>query len=137
MSGRWWCGRAAAVAALVLATSACGSLDERRDDVTAEVTAFEQALGADEFARMCAALAPETLEELEQSGKSPCEQAIGEAELTEAGAVRRVDVYGDQARVVLEKDTVFLSHFPTGWKVTAAGCTPREGRPYQCELKGG
>ncbi|MDQ0847108.1 hypothetical protein [Streptomyces sp. V1I6] len=137
MSGRWWRGRAVAVVALVFMTSACGSLDERRDDVTAEVTGFEQALGADQFARVCAALAPETLEELEQSAKSRCEQAIGEADLTEAGVVRRVDVYGDQARVVLEKDTVFLSHFPTGWKVTAAGCTPREGRPYQCELKGG
>ncbi|ALC18845.1 hypothetical protein ACH46N_06095 [Streptomyces pristinaespiralis] len=136
MSGRWW-GRAVAVAALIVTTSACGSLDERRDDVTAEVTGFEQALGAEQFARVCAALAPETLEELEQSARSSCEEAIGEEDLTEAGAVRRVDVYGDQARVVLDQDTLFLSHFPTGWKVTAAGCTPREGRPYQCELKGG
>jgi hypothetical protein len=39
--------------------------------------------------------------------------------------------------VVLERDTVFLSRFPTGWKVTAAGCVPRPGRPYQCAVKGG
>ena len=34
-------------------------------------------------------------------------------------------------------DTVFLAHFPTGWKITAAGCRPRPQRPYQCEIKGG
>ncbi|QZY20220.1 hypothetical protein [Streptomyces decoyicus] len=90
---------------------------------------------------MCAALAPATNEELEQSAKSGCVQAIGQAiheqELPAAGAVQGVDVYGDQARVLLEQDTVFLAHFSTGWKLTAAGCRPRPQRPYQCEIKGG
>lgn len=125
------------MAALIVTTSACGSLDERRDHITVEVTGFERALVAGQFSRVCAALAPQTLEELEQSARSSCEKAIAEEDLTDAGAVRRVDVYGDQARVVLDQDTVFLSRFPTGWKVTAAGCTPRDGRPYQCELEGG
>lgn len=53
------------------------------------------------------------------------------------GRVRHVDVYGNQARAVLAADTLFLSRFPDGWKVTAAGCEERPDKPYQCEIKGG
>ncbi|MEV5886330.1 hypothetical protein AB0L74_27060 [Streptomyces sp. NPDC052020] len=62
---------------------------------------------------------------------------MSEQQLPQAGAVRTVDVYGGQARVVLGHDTVFLARFPAGWKVTAAGCRPRADQPYQCEIKGG
>jgi hypothetical protein len=132
----------AAGALVALATaSGCDTLSARSDEVTAEVIRFERALVAGQSGRLCAALAPATKEELEQSAKSGCVQAIGQAiqeqELPAAGAVRGVDVYGDQARVLLEQDTVFLAHFSTGWKLTAAGCRPRPQRPYQCEIKGG
>ncbi|MFE9773308.1 hypothetical protein ACFYOV_16820 [Streptomyces sp. NPDC005931] len=126
---------------VVAAAGACDTLPERRDEVTGEVARFEEALGARRYDQLCAALAPATREDLEQTAGSPCGEAIGgvvEAqELPMGGAVRGVDVYGDQARVVLERDTVFLARFPAGWKVTAAGCRPRPERPYQCELKGG
>ncbi|MEV7996398.1 hypothetical protein AB0O67_32265 [Streptomyces sp. NPDC086077] len=122
----------------LVSVSACGSMSGRRDGVTHEVQRFERALDADQYERLCTALAPATREELEQSAQGGrCVQVIGEQGLPAAGAVRGVDVYGDQARVVLEHDTVFLAHFPTGWKVTAAGCLPRPQRPYQCEIKGG
>ncbi|MFE9623630.1 hypothetical protein [Streptomyces sp. NPDC006527] len=136
MSGRWF-RSGIAVAVALLSVSACGTLSERRDGVTQEVARFEQALDAGQHERLCAALAPATREELEQSAKMRCEQAIGEQQLPAAGAVRGVDVYGDQARVVLEHDTLFLAHFPAGWKVTAAGCLPRPQRPYQCDIEGG
>ncbi|MYS88622.1 MULTISPECIES: hypothetical protein [Streptomyces] len=126
------------VAVVVLVTAgACGTPSERRDSVTAQVTRFERALDTGQRERLCTALAPSTREELEQSAKRSCAQAIGEQGLPAAGAVRRVDVYGDQARVVLEHDTLFLARFPAGWKVTAAGCRPRPQRPYQCEIEGG
>ena len=32
---------------------------------------------------------------------------------------------------------LFLSQFPDGWKVVAAGCIPQPGRPYQCTVEGG
>jgi hypothetical protein len=32
---------------------------------------------------------------------------------------------------------VFLAAFPGGWRVVAAGCTPRGDRPYDCTLQGG
>lgn len=140
MRGPWYRPWLSALAVL-FAVSACGTLPERRDDVTAEVSRFERALAAGQHEQLCAALAPTTREEWEQSAKSPCEDAIGQAiddrELPAAGDVRGTDVYGDQARVILERDTLFLAHFPTGWKVTAAGCQPRRQRPYECEIKGG
>ncbi|MFF5158028.1 hypothetical protein ACFY3N_17600 [Streptomyces sp. NPDC000348] len=137
MPRRWYgSGAAAGVVAVAVLTS-CGATSGRSDRVTEDVTRFESALRAGRHAYLCAALAPSTRQELEQSAGSRCEQAVGEQKLPPAGAVRGVEVYGGQARVVLEHDTVFLARFPTGWKVTAAGCRPRPRQPYQCEIKGG
>lgn len=86
---------------------------------------------------MCASLAPDTRSELEDSKKAACAAALAADELPPGGPVRTVDVYGRQARVVLASDTLFLSQFPSGWKVVAVGCTPQPGRPYQCTVKGG
>jgi hypothetical protein len=33
-------------------------------------------------------------------------------------------------------DTLFLTKVAGGWRVSAAGCTAREGRPYDCEVSG-
>lgn len=122
---------------LAVAVSACGSLSDRREDVGETVARFEEALDSGRHAYTCAALAPRTREEVEQSAGSRCEQAVGEQQLLSGGGLRQVDVYGDQARAVLAEDTLFLSRFPTGWKVTAAGCAERPKQPYQCEIKGG
>ncbi|MCX5269381.1 hypothetical protein [Streptomyces sp. NBC_00199] len=123
--------------AIVVTVSSCGTPSGPRDRVTADVARFEQALAAGQDAYLCAALAPSTREEVEQAAKGRCERAIGGEDLPAAGTVRRVDVFGDQARVVLEDDTLFLARFPDGWKVTAAGCQPRPQQPYQCAIKGG
>ena len=67
----------------------------------------------------------------------PCAQGIKDANLPSAGRVISVDVYGQDAMVRLEHDTLFLARFGSGWRVTAAGCTPQEqDRPFSCELKG-
>ncbi|MGA5504006.1 hypothetical protein [Streptomyces umbrinus] len=71
------------------------------------------------------------MEELGLSAASPRAQALREEPLPVGGAVRRTDVYGSQARAVLSADTLFLSHFTSGWKVVAAGCEPRSQEPYQ------
>ncbi|GHG61291.1 hypothetical protein GCM10018779_28970 [Streptomyces griseocarneus] len=121
---------------LAVTATACGSPHERRDDAHAAAVRFEQALGAGRTAVLCAALAPGTREEVEQSAEGPCDRAVERDKLPAGGAVRHVDVYGDQAQAVLEHDTVFLAHFDDGWKVTAAGCEPHGEEPYQCEIKG-
>ncbi|XVQ89797.1 hypothetical protein ACQP2K_21000 [Microbispora siamensis] len=52
-----------------------------------------------------------------------------------AGAVRGVDVWGDEARVRVDGDTLFLHRFPDGWRVRAAGCEPHPEQPYECEVE--
>ncbi len=68
----------------------------------------------------CVAPAPGTRDELEHSSELPGARALPEAGLP-----------------LTDRDTLFLSSVPGGWKVTAAGCTPRPERPYQCRIKGG
>ncbi|WKX68931.1 hypothetical protein [Streptomyces sp. XD-27] len=129
---------ASVLAALVLVGGAgCATLGERRSAARAAALGFERALLAADGAAACAALAPETREEVARSAESRCREAVLAEELPAAGAVREVDVHGRQARVVLASDTLFLSRFRAGWKVVAAGCVPRPGRPYQCTVKGG
>ena len=122
-----------AVAVLVVAggVGGCGTVAERRDDVRDTTAVFEQALVEGAYDRVCAVLAPATVEELEQSAGSPCAKAVSEESLTPGGAPRRTDVYGNQARAVLSSDTLFLSRFTSGWKVVAAGCEPRPGEPWE------
>ncbi|MFC7794786.1 hypothetical protein [Streptomyces cinereoruber] len=85
----------------------------------------------------CAVLAPDTRSELEETEKKACPVGIAAEQLPAGGPVSTVNVYGRQARVVFKSDTLFLSRFPDGWKVVAAGCVPESGRPYRCAIKGG
>jgi hypothetical protein len=82
-------------------------------------------------------LAPETRRELERSAELPCDRALLKEDVpTDGGQVRTVDVYGDQARVVFARDTVFLASFSAGWRITAAGCVFRGDQPYDCVIRG-
>ncbi|NYI04829.1 hypothetical protein [Allostreptomyces psammosilenae] len=138
--------RHASVAAVALAASlaltACGGLDQRRQAAAEAATAFAVALRAGDGPAACALLAPGTTEELESEAEAPCATALPEEELPvpadPAVTVRRVDVHGRAARVVLADDTLFLASFDAGWRVTAAGCQPRRpDRPYDCRIKAG
>ncbi|MEU8984383.1 hypothetical protein [Streptomyces sp. NPDC048309] len=115
----------------------CSTLGEREAAASRAALRFEESVRQADGTRACAALAPETRQELEESAKMACAKALFEEQLSHAGAVRGVQVYGQQARVVLNTDTLFLSAFPAGWKITAAGCVPRPHQPYQCQVKGG
>ncbi|WP_245769740.1 hypothetical protein [Streptomyces indicus] len=135
--------RSAVTAAVLVATGAtaftatgCGAVDGRRDAARAAAVRFEEAVRARDASALCAALAPGTRQELEHSAEAACAASVLEEDLPYGGFDRRVDVHGRQARVVLEKDTLFLSQFPDGWKVVAAGCVPQGGEPYQCTVKG-
>ncbi|SOE58791.1 hypothetical protein SAMN05446589_1420 [Streptomyces sp. OV198] len=136
MAGRA-CGVTVSVLLAVGTVGGCGTVAERRDDVRDTAAVFEQALGEGAYDRVCAVLAPATVQELEQSSESPCAKALNDQSPPPGGAVRRTDVYGNQARTVLSSDTLFLSHFTSGWKVVAAGCRPQPQQPYQCRIKGG
>jgi hypothetical protein len=131
------CWRWTALVALAACLAGCATLGERETAASRAALRFATSVREADGPRACAALAPETRQEVEQSAESPCPEALLQEDLSYRGRVRSVDVYGQQARVVLDSDTLFLSHFPTGWRVTAAGCEPRPQRPYQCQVKAG
>ncbi|GHG99459.1 hypothetical protein GCM10018780_26180 [Streptomyces lanatus] len=132
-----WRSSGLAAVACVVCLSACGTLGEREAAASRAAVRFEESVRRADGARACAALAPGTRQDLQQSAKTSCAEAFVQEQLPPAGAVRTVQVYGRQARVVLADDTLFLSAFSSGWKITAAGCVPRPHKPYQCRIKGG
>ena len=62
---------------------------------------------------------------------------ILEEEPPEPGPVERSSSFGTMAEIAYAADTMFLTEFPGGWKVMAAGCAPVPGHPYDCRLQGG
>jgi hypothetical protein len=98
---------------------------------------FTRALSAGDDAGACSLLATETKAQLEQAAGKPCAEAIAEEDLTGADAVEDVATFGTMAQVRFAGDTVFVAQFSGGWKVFAAGCSPVQGKPYDCRLQGG
>ena len=121
-----------AVAALgVAGTAGCAAAAEPA--VSAAAGQFGQAVGRHDGAAACALLTDDARRDTETFGRN-CAAQVGD--LPDPGAVQQVEVWSDAAQVRLTGDTVFLLHFPDGWRVSAAGCTPQEGAPYQCEVRG-
>jgi hypothetical protein len=123
--------------ALLLTVTGCTSAGDRADAAADVATRLLSAVASNDGATACATLAPETQAELEQSARKSCAEAILDEDLPAPGTVTGADVYGQWAQVRLTSDTLFLATFPGGWRVVAAGCTPRAERPYDCVLQGG
>jgi hypothetical protein len=132
--------RAASVAAFVavaLSATSCGSLSPNPSAAAQAATAFRSDVQRSDGAAACGLLAPETRHEVVQSAGKPCAIAILHEGVSGGRASPvHVDAYGQAARVVYADDVVFLADFPAGWRLTAAGCTARVDRPYDCSLKG-
>jgi hypothetical protein len=122
---------------LLGAMSGCGGAQARSADASAVVEKFERAVHGGDAAVACTLLAPQTRSDLEDSAQVRCDAALKEEQLPDGGAVRDTAVYGQQAVITLQGDTLFLSQFPGGWRIVAAGCVPEAGKPYQCQVKGG
>ncbi|GIF78320.1 hypothetical protein [Asanoa siamensis] len=125
-----------AVAGSVLALAGCGGPGGREDAAAAVAVRLLDSVARGDGAGACATLAPETLADLEKSADQPCAQAVLDEDLPAPGQVTTTNVYGQWAQVRLDTDTVFLAVFRGGWRVVAAGCEPREGKPYDCTLQG-
>jgi hypothetical protein len=121
---------------LFIALTGCAGAGTRGADASELAVEFEQALVAGRVHVACKLFAPETRSELEESAQKECPAALSEEALPDGGTVQRAEVYGRQAMIILQRDTLFLSQFPAGWRVVAAGCVPESDRPYQCTVKG-
>jgi hypothetical protein len=130
---------AAGVVVLVAATTltGCASLSPDASAAVDAVESFHAAVAAGEGSAACDLLAPAATEELEQAQAAPCPDAVLAADLTPGGEAVESHAYGRQAQVVLTDDVVFLTVSGGRWLVTAAGCTPRPERPYDCEISEG
>jgi hypothetical protein len=113
----------------------CSSLGPDSSGAAAVARAFHAAAAAGDGSAACARLSARVADALAQSEGS-CEQAVLAADVPAAEQVRSVQVWGGRGLVVLDHDVVFVAEFDGGWRVTAAGCSPRKDRPYDCTLKG-
>jgi hypothetical protein len=120
----------------MLVLTGCAGVGERGDAAGSAALRMLTAVESEDGPAACAILAPDTLAELEESAQKRCAEAILEEDLPQPGEVTGAEVYGQRAQVRLTGDTVFLAVFPDGWRVVAAGCTPRGDRPYDCALEG-
>ncbi|MFB7583243.1 hypothetical protein ACFXHD_04355 [Streptomyces hydrogenans] len=99
---------------------------------------FQTALSQAGSGRACALLAPQTRQEVASDAgdcaKGPAQEQPPVTAGDAADAV--AEVHGRQAMVRLSGDALFLSQFDAGWKVVAAGCTPRPDTPFDRKFKG-
>ena len=120
---------------VVMMLAGCGG--SRTDAATHTVLAFARATAAKQGGAACALLSPAVADAVAQDAGTSCAAAVLRDGLPRPARIVRAQVFGHQAYVVTADDSVFLSQFPQGWKVIAAGCTPRGEKPYDCLVSGG
>ena len=126
--------RALVVGTGVLAlTTACAA--PGTDGVTRAADDWLAAARAKDATTLCRLLTPAAAESA-VTGDQTCPQAVGDLRLPGAGPVGQVEVWSDRAQVKAGADTLFLTKIDGDWRVSAAGCTARPGRPYDCEVSG-
>ncbi|HYJ66639.1 MAG TPA: hypothetical protein VEX15_03140 [Nocardioidaceae bacterium] len=125
--------RLASALAVASLLTGCGSAGAAPQSVASE---FYQAVADEQASAACDLLAPQTRSELEQSAHAPCAEALIRQDLPTVGAPMATERFGNQAQVRFDGETAFLAEFDDGWKIVAAGCTPRDPLPYDCVLEG-
>jgi hypothetical protein len=125
-----------AILASTTVISGCSALNPGTEAAVNTVQRFHDELAAANTGQACALLAPTTIEGLEEKETGSCPDKLAQLSLPPSGAVTESRAYGRSAQVLLQDDTVFLTRSGNKWKITAAGCTPRGQRPYDCKLKG-
>ena len=127
--------KVAAVGAAALLLTGCGH--GATGGPSRAALGFATAVAAHDGATACGLLAPATRAQLESSQKQACAKAVLGQDIPSSTSVREAEQYGGEARVVLDKDTVFVSRFSIGWRVVAAACKDRGAKlPYDCQLSG-
>jgi hypothetical protein len=122
----------------VLGVAGCGRGDDRAA-VRAVTARFFAGLSSQEGRAACAQLSLSTRAQLQSQEQKACSKAVTALEL-QRGAVMRVEIYLRSAAVELSSgETAFLDQGKQGWRLSAVGCRPENGkpadRPYDCELE--
>jgi hypothetical protein len=133
--------RAMSVTALVvclLAGAGCGTKDDERS-VGTVADRFYSALRAHAGDRACAQLSTNAVKTLESASGRSCAEAINKLKLPGVRTAHST-VYLDSARAEVAGaepgEAAFLDRTALGWRISAAGCTPKGDGPYDCELEG-
>jgi hypothetical protein len=116
--------------------SGCSALNPGTDAAVDTVQRFHDELAAGNTGQACGLLAPNTVQGVEEEEIGSCPVKLAQLSLPRSGVVTGSRAYGRSAQVLLQDDTVFLTRSGGEWKITAAGCTHRGERPYDCDVKG-
>ncbi|MFC7491026.1 MULTISPECIES: hypothetical protein [unclassified Knoellia] len=126
----------AALLALVSLSGCAGRGSVEQEAVRSTASGFVLATSSAP-AEACAMLAPATTEELAGDGEECTDLVSDAAASAPDGDALDVEVYGRDAIARSGDKAIFLARFDDGWRVTAAGCTPRgEDLPYDCTIEG-
>jgi N-methylhydantoinase A/oxoprolinase/acetone carboxylase beta subunit len=124
--------------ALSLSWAGCGTAADRADARTV-TERFYGAIRADDGAAACEQLSEAAVKQLESQSGQDCADVVTRLEY-EGGEIAAVEVFATNAKVDLTSaESGFLSLEPDGWRLTAIGCKPEEGkprdRPLDCEVE--
>ncbi|SDZ26332.1 hypothetical protein SAMN05421504_111166 [Amycolatopsis xylanica] len=122
--------RSVAAVLLTCAVAACGSPADAAPSAVAR--RFADAVGSGDTAAACALLAPRAKDALTTH---PCAVALAALRLPHAPPAMPV-VWSSEAQAKSADDTVFLHEFSDGWRITGAGCHPRNEQVYDCLVGG-
>ncbi len=121
--------------AIVVALPGCGAASPKEPGRVAEQ--FYAAVAAQDGARACSLLLPDTAEALAKEEKAPCAKAVVELELSGHRSAHSATYVTGTKVDLLRGDSVFLDETSEGWRIAAAGCKPQPGEeaPYDCEVE--
>lgn len=128
---------AAALATIVLATAGCSGSNPEADGAAQVAVEFHRMVSSGDPSGGCDLLAPAVVEKLENGSAGTCGEKLSALNLPPATRAAEAKAFGSSAQVFLDEDTVFLTRTGGHWKITAAGCTSRGERPYDCDVEGG
>lgn len=118
--------------------TACGTTDDQ-EQARATVERFYDAVRRDDAGAACNELGENTVKELESQTGQSCEGVVTRLDYA-GGAIVSTQVYVTSAIVDLRNgESAYLDREPSGWKLSAVGCKPEEGRPkhrpLDCEVE--
>jgi hypothetical protein len=98
--------------------------------------AFESAVQQQDADTVCGLLTEQAAHELANTSAS-CSEGVADLDLPESGPWVRTELFGREARVEFEDDSVFVTNTAQGWRVAAAGCQEQQDDTFDCLVQGG